>query len=76
MALNRKQKSSVAALHNAFEKARLSGLEGGVYDGTFCVWPEGSFYPYESGRNFFRSVDAHGVAMSEVRMKLDGGSGV
>ncbi len=77
MPLNKKQQRAVNSIRKALNKAHVAGLSGGVYDGSFCIWPTKVHETVMgSGRQFFEIVHVHGEVMSEVIMHLDGGAGV
>ena len=76
--MNNEQIKAAKSLQTALNKCAKSGLSGGVYDGTFCIWPTGE--DPEAGANskkyidFFDAVDHLGMQLS-TNMYLDGGAG-
>jgi hypothetical protein len=74
--MNAKQTAAAERIRKAFVAAHKAGLQGGVYDGTFMVWPEKSKPdPRDCGLQFFDAVDEIGQKIHTL-MRLDGGSGV
>ncbi len=61
-------------LNAALNKCAKVGLSGGVYDGTFCIWPSEHELRSADGINFFQLVDEYGE-MLFTPMALDGGAG-
>ena len=62
-------------LKRALDNCRKAGLEGGVYDTTFCLWPIGiSPQGNRDDHDFFEVVEKHGKLLSTT-MTLDGGAG-
>ncbi len=73
--MTKRQILAVKRLERALTQCHNAGLEGGVYDGSFCVWPTGSFDILESGNKFFGRVEEYGATLDSP-MTLDGGAGV
>ena len=76
--MNHDQDKAIKSLTRALNKCAKYGLSGGVYDGSFCVWPSELDPERErnSGRYFdwFEAVDDRGKVIS-CNMHLDGGAG-
>lgn len=73
--MTQKQFSAIARLKKALDRCHAVGLQGGVYDGSFCLWPVEGVDPRDT-ENFFGAVDNYGMSLREVKMSLDGGAGV
>lgn len=76
--MNEEQKSAVRSLKRALKKCGNSGLRGGVYDASFCIWPK-ELDPTTSGGDdseFFNEVDRYGESLNVPEISLDGGAGV
>jgi hypothetical protein len=77
--MTKTQMAAARRLEQALYACKKAGLMGGVYDGTFCLWPEDAPHPADAeGGRFFQAVDQYGVALNCVSscMRLDGGAGV
>ena len=79
--MNKKQIVAAKSLERALKKCGLVGLVGGVFDGSFCVWPSDCISPHrveESGENdFFGAVEKEscGIVLHHGDMYLDSGAG-
>lgn len=73
--MNAKQKSALERLTKALEACHKAGLQGGVFDGSFLVWPADAKPDPREGDSFFEDVDAIG-GRARTKMILDGGAGV
>jgi hypothetical protein len=74
--MNEDQIKAAKSIERALKKAGKLGLSGGVYDGTFCIWPSGSVDTMDESTNFFDDVEEHGMSLFTPGMHLDGGAGV
>jgi hypothetical protein len=74
--MTKKQLACVAAMERLLERCKKVGLQGGVFDGTFCLWPEKGPHPADgkSSWDFFDRVKEFGVII-HTNMSIDGGSG-
>jgi len=72
------QCKAISSLKRALKKCGNSGLQGGVYDGSFCVWPKekSPATSGESDSDFFNEVEKYGESFNVDEMPLDGGAGV
>lgn len=76
--MNEKQKRAAESLRKALIRCGKAGLSGGVYDGTFCIWPASRTeeqHPAESKGCFFAAVEEDGELLRQYDMILDGGAG-
>lgn len=77
--LNYHQNKAADKLAKAIRECSEVGLQGGVYDGVFCLWPRTAPNPMEVGPRFFERILMIGriIDADEHRMpELDGGAGV
>lgn len=73
--MNLRQKWVAAHLKKALDRCHDAGLKGGVFSSTMYVWPiDAKPDPYESGRDFFKVIEANGADLRSP-MSLDGGAG-
>lgn len=73
--VNAKQMAATKLLEKALESCHKAGLQGGVYDCSFVVWPVEGQDPRDDAVDFFQSINKNGV-MINTAMNLDGGAGV
>lgn len=73
--MNKKQHAIAEDMENLLIRMKNLGLQGGVYDGVFCMWPENKNCLISRDRDFFKDVDKYGVIIY-VSTNLDGGAGV
>ncbi len=74
--MNAKQKAAARRLEKALEHCHKTGLQGGVFDMSFCLWPVGTEpHPADTGMRFFEVVKEVGTIIYSP-MSLDGGSGI
>jgi hypothetical protein len=74
--MNKRQAAAAESLRKALNRCAKAGLQGGVFDGSFCVWPEKlEPSPFEMGAQFFDHVAEYGGNLWPVEMHLDGGAG-
>ena len=78
--MNKRQLNAVGGLIAALRECNEAELTGGIYDSSFCVWPNGAPNPHECGGDFF--IDgvegkSGGVVINPRThdMALDGGAG-
>lgn len=71
--MNKKQMVAARKLEQVLGRCGAVGLEGGVYDGRFCLWPV-RFDPQASD-DFFEEVARIGIILYPYEMNLDGGAG-
>ena len=76
--MNQEQIKAANNLRNALKKAGISGLQGGVFDSKFCVWPcKRDDQVHAAGLNFFEEIEnVGGIVMNIREINLDGGAGV
>jgi hypothetical protein len=72
------QRSAAIRLEMALKNCKKVGLQGGVYDGSFCLWPEGYKPDPRDGDSFkfFENLEEIGEIIRSSTMTLDGGAGV
>lgn len=74
--MTREQELAATQLLRAFRKCQKAGLNGGVFDGSVCLWPKEHHEEImEAGPDFFHKVDEHGQSFVINGMVLDGGAG-
>jgi hypothetical protein len=75
--MTKTQMTAVNQLQRALNACANAGLSGGVFDGTFCIWPLEQTREIHAGAkgDFFVNVETHGC-MLHVSMQLDGGAGI
>lgn len=78
--MNAKQQRAATQLQRALTACSKSGLTGGVFDTTFCVWPAQNRTPFDwleaGGNDFFDGVQKlGGDTIDGHGMSLDGGAG-
>ena len=73
--MNNEQIKATESLQRALDKCHKTGLKGGVFDTSFCVWPS-VHEPRNNvdGDDFFESVERYGKTIN-TEMFLDGGAG-
>ena len=75
--MNEAQKKAATQVTRALKKAGKAGLTGGVFDGTFCLWPmKDDGYIMEGGLEFFERIEEKGELLYTSPIRLDGGAGV
>lgn len=82
--MTKAQMQAARGLSTALAKCGRYGLRGGVYSGSFCIWPKSKPHPEEivmassGGVRFFGAVegDSGGMILGSGTMYLDGGAGV
>lgn len=67
------QEKAARAVKRALDNAGKAGLQGGVFDGAFCVWPLGTD-PHDEPE-FFTGVETIGGQVLTSKISLDGGAG-
>ena len=73
--MNFRQRKAAMALQRALADCAEVDLTGGVYDGTFCIWPANRKSPHDF-EEFFQGVkDLGGDTLPGHGMSLDGGVG-
>ena len=79
--MNDEQLKAAKQLGRALNRCGSVGLTGGVFDGSFCLWPADAVSPHrieESGANdFFGAVEeeSDGFIVPHRKIYLDGGAG-
>lgn len=73
--MNKEQTAAVRSLVAALDKCAKAGLQGGVFDTSFCVWPEGAEPHPNDAPEFFSGVENIGGKVLDTHMYLDGGAG-
>ncbi len=75
--MNKKQERAAESLKKALGRCAAAGLRGGVYEGSFCIWPISGIPDPLDGppRDFFGTIHEYGVILHGVKMMLDGGAG-
>ena len=75
--MTHEQNLAARKIELALQVGGRAGLQGGVYDGAFCVWPlADADLVHDSGLDFFNKVKEHGLMLDNGKMDLDGGAGV
>jgi len=72
--MNLKQKKAANRLQAALVAAGKAGLMGGVFNGSFCLWPENKHLEHDP--IFFERVEEVGIILYTPEVDLDGGAGV
>jgi hypothetical protein len=72
--MNQEQVNACNQLTRALNKCHHAGLQGGVYDRCFCVWPRDTVIDFGVD-GFFETVVRTGTEIS-TDMSLDGGAGI
>ena len=78
--MNDTQTKAATQLKKALNACAKAGLQGGIYEGTFCVWPITARSPHEindSGEtDFYTAVEAQCEGKQiHCKMHIDGGNG-
>lgn len=71
--MNVEQERACTQLFRALNQCHKVGLEGGVYESRFCIWPK-EVTPQEAD-DFFEAVELFGEMLPSP-MNLDGGAGI
>ena len=69
------QRKVASSIERALNRAGHAGLTGGVFDGTFCLWP-GTSEDCPPGEGFFEAVEEKGISLLTPWIVLDGAAGV
>ncbi len=73
--MTKKQLALATRLQKVLVKCHDAGLAGGVYEGSFYVWPqECTNVICNAQTGFFKLADLYGARIYS-NMRLDGGSG-
>jgi hypothetical protein len=72
--VSEEQKEYAEKLALLLMEMKMLGLEGGVYGGSFCLWPND--IEIERDNDFFESVNEFGIILFTPGINLDGGAGV
>ena len=71
-----KHVKAIERLHKALNHCHKAGLKGGVWDGSFYVWPiDAEPDPRDAGVRFFEAIREVGGDHVYTQMWLDGGAG-
>jgi len=73
--MDEKQKTIACRLEKLLNAADDANLMGGVYEGSFCLWPINKAPLIRHNAEFFDAVEEHGIILLS-RMGLDGGAGI
>jgi hypothetical protein len=74
--MTKAQIKAVDRLQKALQSCYKTGLRGGVFDCSFCIWPEDAIHPGDKPTNEYFSYIEEVGAIIRTQMNLDGGSGV
>ena len=71
------QVAAMRQLKRALNRCADAGLRGGVYDGSFCLWPTEAGNPLDYGGDFFAALEDQcgGCMVVGCRLDMDGGAG-
>lgn len=72
--MTEEQEKAITQLKYALNRCAKVGLKGGVFDGSFCIYPNDTGYHHPGGDGFFEWVESIGEIL-QCKMDLDGGAG-
>ena len=75
MALTDNQRKAASSLERALNRVGAAGLSGGVYDGTFIIYPSDNDR-FDVIEEVCGGNEENGVSLHTPKIQLDGGAGV